>query len=284
MSEEDKTLTQLTRIADALERLAPAPTPAAALSPGGYVWEGASARLAPAAAIDGPPLSLLRGLDHTRDEVFENLQRFAAGAAANNMLLWGARGTGKSAPVKAAYKQVAAAAPLALIEVQRDEIASLPALLGLIRQTDMRCVLYCDDLSFETPDTDYKALKAVLEGGLEGRPANVLFVATSNRKHLTPRKMSENEDATAIRRGEAGQESLSLADRFGLSLGFYPPTQDEYLAIVAAYAQHFALEISDEEVRRQALAWAAQRGARSGRTAWQFIQDVLGRAGRAADF
>ncbi|MEL7028420.1 MAG: ATP-binding protein [Pseudomonadota bacterium] len=273
----------LNRIVDVLERIAPPRDAALDLSgAAAFVWEASEGRLRPVNRISGPALDLLTGVEAQKPVLLQNTERFAAGAPANNALLWGARGTGKSALVKAIFRDVDASHPgvLKLIETHRDEIDALPGLLRRLAAAPYRCILFCDDLSFEATDASYKALKAALEGGLEGRPENVVFYATSNRKHMTPRAMAENDDPAAIRRGESGQESTSLADRFGISLGFYPTTQDEYLAIVRRYAQAFALRVERRELEAEALAWAAGRGARSGRVAWQFIIGLAGRLGQ----
>jgi uncharacterized protein len=269
----------LKRIAEALERLAPPAAEAAAPAEGdAFVWEPGD--LVAVTAVAALPLDLLKGIDAARDTLLENTRRFAAGLPANNALLWGARGMGKSSLVKAVHAAVNAETRLALIEIHREDIASLPALLRLLRGSDRRFLLYCDDLSFDRDDTSYKSLKAALEGGLEGRPQNVLFYATSNRRHLMPRDMMDNERSTAINPSEAVEEKVSLSDRFGLWLGFHNGTQDEYLAMVEAYAAHYGLALEGEELRRRALAWAAQRGGRSGRVAWQFIQDLAGELGK----
>jgi uncharacterized protein len=225
---------------------------------------------------------LLRGIDRVRDILLENTQRFAAGLPANNVLLWGARGTGKSALIKAAHAAVNEAKPqaLALIEIHREDIPSLPRLLSLVRGSPRRCLLFCDDLSFDQNDASYKSLKAVLEGGIEGRPANVVLYATSNRRHLMPRDMIENERSTAINPAEAVEEKVSLSDRFGLWLGFHNVDQDTYQAIVLGYARHFGLDLPEEQLKAEANEWSITRGARSGRVAWQFIQDLAGRLGK----
>jgi hypothetical protein len=212
----------------------------------------------------------------------ENTERFAAGLPANNVLLWGARGTGKSALVKAAHAAINAKTPgaLALIEIHREDIPTLPTLLSLLRGGNRRCVLFCDDLSFDQQDSSYKSLKAVLEGGIEGRPANVVLYATSNRRHLMPRDMIENERSTAINPAEAVEEKVSLSDRFGLWLGFHNVDQDTYYAIVEGYARHYALDLPPDRLRADANEWAITRGSRSGRVAWQFIQDLAGRLGK----
>jgi uncharacterized protein len=216
-----------------------------------------------------------------RDILLANTERFAAGRPANNALLWGARGMGKSSLIKAIHGRINAARPhaLALIEIHREDIDSLPRLLQRLARTDRRCLLFCDDLSFDLGDTTYKSLKAVLEGGIDGRPDNVLFYATSNRRHLMPRDMIENERSTAIHPAEAIEEKVSLSDRFGLWLGFHPCSQDDYLAMVEGYVRHFGLRLGPHEMRREALEWAQTRGARSGRVAWQYVQDLAGRQG-----
>ncbi len=227
------------------------------------------------------PLALLRGIDHARDILLDNTRRFAAGLPANNAMLWGARGMGKSSLVKAVHAATLAELPgsLVLIEIFRGDIASLPDLLDQLRRMQRRVLVFCDDLSFEREDADYKALKSVLDGGIAGRPANVLFYATSNRRHLMPRDMIDNEAATAISPGEATEEKVSLSDRFGLWLGFHGCDQATYLAMVEGYATSFGLKIAEAELRAAALEWATTRGARSGRVAWQFVQDMAGRAG-----
>jgi len=229
-------------------------------------------------------MSLLKGVDRMRDVLVENTERFAKGLPANNALLWGARGMGKSSLVKAAHAAVnaefAAASkrgPLKLVEIHREDIETLPALMALTRNSEYRFIVFCDDLSFDTDDTTYKSLKAVLEGGIEGRPENVIFYATSNRRHLMSRDMMENERSTAINPGETVEEKVSLSDRFGLWLGFHRCSQDEYLAMVDGYVAHYKIPIRADELRREALEWATTRGSRSGRVAWQFIQDLAGR-------
>ncbi|HHN68248.1 MAG TPA: ATP-binding protein [Thermopetrobacter sp.] len=275
----------LARIAAALERLAPPPRPATGMADApGFVWEAAAERLKPVARINRLPLDLLIGVDMQRDALLANTRRFAAGLPANNALLWGARGMGKSSLVKAVHGALAADfAALKIVEIHRDDIASLPGLLDVLRNhPETRCVAFCDDLSFDSDDTSYKALKAVLEGGIEGRPDNVVFYATSNRRHLMPRDMIENERSSAIHPSETVQEKVSLSDRFGLWLGFHACSQDDYLAMIDAYAAHFGLGGDDERaaLRHAALEWATTRGARSGRVAWQFIVDYAGAKGK----
>ena len=274
----------LRRIADALEALVPKPAPAPDFDAAdAFVWQAETSRLLPVPHVSRVAIGLLKGIDRVRDILTDNTERFARGYAANNVLLWGARGMGKSSLVKAAHAAVNAARPdalpLKLVEIHREDIDGLPRLMAMVRPTPYRFLVFCDDLSFDFDDTSYKSLKAVLEGGLEGRPANVLFYATSNRRHLMPREMLDNERATAINPGEAIEEKVSLSDRFGLWLGFHKCSQDEYLAMVRAYAEHFGLDQAGLEA--EALEWAITRANRSGRTAWQFIQDVAGRMGKA---
>jgi predicted AAA+ superfamily ATPase len=282
----------LQRIADALERLAPN---GAAVNDFGaadaFVWHADSEWCEPVPSVNRVPLGLLRGIDRVRDILMENTERFAAGLPANNVLLWGARGTGKSALVKAAHAAVnetrsakrsaGCEGALVLIEIHREDIPSLPRLLALVRNSTRRCLLFCDDLSFDHDDTSYKSLKAVLEGGIEGRPGNVVLYATSNRRHLMPRDMIENERSTAINPAEAVEEKVSLSDRFGLWLGFHNLDQDTYQAIVAGYAAHYELDLPPDQLRAEASEWSITRGSRSGRVAWQFIQDRAGRLGKS---
>src|SRR5215216_6880081 len=273
----------LHRIADALERLAPTGSAANDFAVAdAFVWHADREWLEPVPTVNRVPIGLLRGIDRVRDILLENTERFAAGLPANNVLLWGARGTGKSALVKAAHAAVneAQSGTLALIEIHREDIPSLPRLLSLVRDSGRRCLLFCDDLSFDQNDTSYKSLKAVLEGGIEGRPANVVLYATSNRRHLMPRDMIENERSTAINPAEAVEEKVSLSDRFGLWLGFHNLDQDTYQAMIEGYANHYKLGVPVESLRKQAIEWSVTRGARSGRVAWQFIQEVAGQLGK----
>ena len=272
----------LRRIAFALERLAPQAIMEGAPAGNAFVWEPAHGGLVPVEQVAHIPLVLLKGVDQARDTLLENTRRFAQGLPANNALLWGARGMGKSSLVKAVHAEIMASekADLVLIEIHREEIASLPQLLRILRKDRRRFLLYCDDLSFDRDDTSYKSLKAALEGGIEGRPGNVLFYATSNRRHLMPRDMVDNERSTAINPSEAVEEKVSLSDRFGLWLGFHNCGQDDYLQMVEAYAQHYRLPIETDALRTRAIAWAAHRGGRSGRVAWQFIQDLGGELGK----
>ncbi|WP_298428253.1 ATP-binding protein [Rhodoblastus sp.] len=281
----------LARIAAALERLSPPPPAAPDFSAAdAFVWRAETQSLAPVKKVSRVELALLRGVDYLRDQLLGNTERFARGLPANNVLLWGARGMGKSSLVKAAHADVTtrlAATPgfagLKLIEIHREDIESLPALMALLRDTPARFIVFCDDLSFDGGDASYKSLKAALEGGVEGRPGNVLFYATSNRRHLLPRDMVENERSTAINPGEAVEEKVSLSDRFGLWLGFHKCSQDDYLAMVFAYVRHFGLNAPEEQIRAEALEWAITRGSRSGRAAFQFIQDLAGRLGNRLD-
>jgi len=280
--------TLLARIAAALERLAPPAPPAPDFAAAdAFVWRAERRALQPVAHVNRVEIALLRGVDRVRDALVENTLRFARGLPANNALLWGARGMGKSSLVKAAHAHINAAAglprPLKLIEIHREDIESLPDLMGLLRADAHQFLVFCDDLSFDGDDTSYKSLKAALEGGIEGRPANVLFYATSNRRHLLPRDMMENERSSAINPGEAVEEKVSLSDRFGLWLGFHRCSQDEYLQMVHGYCQRFGLSAPHEEIERDALEWATTRGSRSGRAAWQFIQDFAGRLGKTLE-
>ncbi len=272
----------LARIADALDRLAPPQAGLPSLSGAdAFVWHPEAGRLQPVPVVSHVALNLLQGIAPQRDRLMSNTLRFAAGFPANNAMLWGARGMGKSSLVKAAHAEALAQHPgsLALVEIAREDIATLPALLALLRGAERRCLIFCDDLSFEKEDADYKALKSVLDGGIEGRPDTVLFYATSNRRHLMPRDMIENERGSAINPGEAVEEKVSLSDRFGLWIGFHNCDQPTYLAMVDGYAADLALPIGPEALRAEAIAWSAGRGGRSGRVAWQFIQDLAGRLG-----
>ena len=273
-------LALLIRIADALERLAPPPAvPATLTEADAFVWHPDPPHLAPVPVVSRVDIGLLQGIERQKTLLLENTQHFVRGWPANNAMLWGARGMGKSSLVKAVHAVINAQAPgtLALIEIHREDIRSLPVLLNLLRGQTRRCLILCDDLSFEREDADYKALKSVLDGGIEGRPDNVLFYATSNRRHLMPRDMIENERATAINPGEAIEEKVSLSDRFGLWIGFHNCNQDAFFAMVDGYADTFALPITREALHAAAVEWSVTRGGRSGRVAWQFIQDQAGR-------
>jgi predicted AAA+ superfamily ATPase len=290
--DNDRLAVAIEALAHALEARQPSQTGIAAV--GGadaFVWLPDKQTLSPVNDVNRVPLSLLQAINSQAGLLLENTRRFADGLPANNALLWGARGMGKSSLIKAIHaevnteraKPVGDAASLALVEIHREDIASLPTLMNSLRHLKRRFILFCDDLSFDGQDASYKSLKAVLEGGIEGRPAHVVFYATSNRRHLMLRDMMENERSTAINPSEAVEEKVSLSDRFGLWIGFHHCSQDDFLAMVACYSRHYGLPISDENLRREALQWAAGRGARSGRVAWQFIQDLAGRLGRKLD-
>lgn len=275
----------LERIAAALERLAPpAAIPVDMNAADAFVWHPSPAQLAPVARVSHVDISLLVGVERQKRLVLDNTLQFARGLPANNAMLWGARGMGKSSLVKAAHAQANAERPgsLALIEIAREDIASLPELMRILRPQSRRCVIFCDDLSFEREDADYKALKSVLDGGIEGRPENVLFYATSNRRHLMPRDMIENETSSAINPGEAVEEKVSLSDRFGLWVGFHNADQEAYFAMVEGYAAQLGLAIAPELLRAKAATWSTVRGGRSGRVAWQFIQDLAGKLAQGA--
>lgn len=271
----------LLRIAEALECLKPPVRPSGLEKIAeGYLWQAGEARLKPVAHISRIEIDLLKQVDRQRETLLDNTRRFARGEPANNALLWGARGTGKSSLAKAVHAKVnqelpEGEPPVALVEIQREDIGTLPDLLTLLEEARARrFILFCDDLSFDAGDAAYKSLKAVLDGGIAGRPENVIFYATSNRRHILARDMIENEQATAISPGEAVEEKVSLSDRFGLWLGFYNVDQDGYLDMVLGYGEHLQLAMEPEELKRHALEWATQRGSRSGRTAWQFIQSL----------
>jgi predicted AAA+ superfamily ATPase len=271
----------LERIAAALERISP---PSAKLpdfaEASAYFWAAEPDRLVPVTKVHRVGLELLIGIDRSRDTLMENTRRFANGLPANNALLWGARGMGKSSLVKAAHAAAnAETGSLVLIEIHREDIPTIGRLLDLLRASDRRFLVFCDDLSFDKDDSHYKSLKAVLDGGIAGRPENVLFYATSNRRHLMPRDMIENERSTAINPSEATEEKVSLSDRFGLWLGFHPCDQAEYLRMIRGYCDHFGITIDDDRLRAEAIEWRQTRGAMSGRVAWQFVQDLAGREG-----
>jgi uncharacterized protein len=279
-------LAEVRRLADAIERLAgPAPAANDWDAADCFVWVPANHHLSPVPRPNRVALTLIRGVDHVRDILHENTLRFAEGFAANNVLLWGARGMGKSSLVKAVHEDVrrASGVALKLIEVHREDIASLPALLDILKSSGQRAIVFCDDLSFDHDDTAYKSLKAALDGGIEGRPDNVLFYATSNRRHLLPRTMMENEQSTAINPSEAVEEKVSLSDRFGLWLGFHKCGQEDYLTMIDGYAEHFDLGLDRVTLHAEALEWATTRGGRSGRVAWQYIQDLAGRLRKRLD-
>ena len=271
----------LIRIADALERMSPAPLDAPDFEEAdAFVWHTSPDRLDPVASVNRVDVDLLVGIDRSRDTLYQNTLQFAQGNAANNALLWGARGMGKSSLVKAIHAKVLAEGlALNIVEIQREDLPSVGRLLNILRGSSARFLLFCDDLSFSHDDQHYKSLKAVLDGGIEGRPDNVLFYATSNRRHLMPRDMIENERSSAINPSEAVEEKVSLSDRFGLWLGFHPCTQDEYLAMIRGYCDAYGVTIDDETLRAEAIEWQATRGARSGRVAWQYFTDLAGRRG-----
>lgn len=273
----------LERIAAALERMSPAPLAAPDFAAAtAFVWHVDPDRLEPVARVNRVDLSLLIGIDRARDTLLDNTRRFAGGLAANNALLWGARGMGKSSLVKAIHASVQAEHDgLKLIELQREDLPSVGRLLNHLREAPFRFLLFCDDLSFSHDDQHYKSLKAVLDGGIEGRPGNVVFYATSNRRHLMPRDMIENERSTSINPSEAVEEKVSLSDRFGLWLGFHPCDQDDYLAMIRGYCTAHGVTVDPDTLRAEAIEWQATRGARSGRVAWQFFTDLAGRHGVA---
>lgn len=271
----------LERIADALERMNPAPTSAPDFTDAeAFVWHTAPDRLEAVPHVNRIDIALLVGIDRSRDTLLTNTLQFAKGMPANNVLLWGARGMGKSSLIKAAHAEVSKQAQgLVLIEIQREDLPSIGRLLNLLRGQKNRFLLFCDDLSFDHDDSHYKSLKAVLDGGIEGRPDNVLFYATSNRRHLMPRDMIENERSTAISPSEAVEEKVSLSDRFGLWLGFHPCDQTEYLTMIRGYCDALGIKISDADMRAEAIEWQQTRGSRSGRVAWQYVTDLAGRRG-----
>lgn len=273
---------KLDSLIEAITRLAPAPVPETDLDVADcFVWQSDPGYLEPVRNVNRVDIGLIKGVDRVRDILVDNTERFAKGFAANNVLLWGARGMGKSSLVKAAHAEVNASRKdkLKLIEIHREDIDTLPRLMTQLKASPNRFILFCDDLSFDHDDTSYKSLKAALEGGVEGRPDNVIFYATSNRRHLLPRDMIDNERSTAINPGEAIEEKVSLSDRFGLWLGFHKCSQDDYLAMVEGYVRHYGLAIEPDTLRAEALEWATTRGSRSGRVAWQFTQDLAGRLG-----
>ncbi|MFD0917906.1 ATP-binding protein [Pseudahrensia aquimaris] len=275
---------KLDTLIELIARAVPAPSPKFdASAADAFVWTPEHDNLSPVAKVNRVDMVLLQGIDQVRDILLDNTRRFANGLPANNALLWGARGMGKSSLVKAAQATVnedKQERPLKLVEIHREDIDTLPRLLGHIRNDEHRFILFCDDLSFDHDDTSYKALKAALDGGVEGRPDNAIFYATSNRRHLMPRDMIENERSTSISPSEAVEEKVSLSDRFGLWLGFHKCSQDEYLAMIEGYLAHYDLGVSLEDVRGKALEWSTTRGSRSGRVAWQFVLDLAGELGK----
>lgn len=271
----------LERIAAALERLSPPPGPAPDFAAAdAFVWQTDPDRLEPVARVARVPIALLVGVDRARDTLLANTLQFARCFPANNVLLWGARGMGKSSLVKAAHAEAARQAPgVKLVELQREDLPTIARLLALLRAAPYRFLLFCDDLSFEKDDAHYKSLKAVLDGGIEGRPENVVLYATSNRRHLMPRDMIENERQTGVNPSEATEEKVSLSDRFGLWLGFHACSQEHFLAMIRGYCDAYGVAIGDEELRAEAIEWAQTRGGRSGRVAWQYVTDLAGRRG-----
>ncbi|MAS03499.1 MAG: AAA family ATPase [Ahrensia sp.] len=284
MSDAVATLNEkLDRLIAAMDRLAPPEPPAPDFDAADcFIWDASIGSLAPVPVVNRVDIGLIQGVDRVRDILIDNTRRFAEGLPANNVLLWGARGMGKSSLVKASHAEIGrtTGATLKLIEIHREDIDALPRLMQLLKGAAGRFIVFCDDLSFDQDDTSYKSLKAALDGGVEGRPDNVIFYATSNRRHLLPRDMIENERSTAINPSEAVEEKVSLSDRFGLWLGFHKCSQDDYLDMVRGYANHFGLDVDEEELRRDSLEWATTRGARSGRVAWQYINDLAGRLGK----
>ncbi len=271
----------LERIAQALERISPPPVAAPDLSTASaFVWSPDPDRLVPVAKVSALDVGLLIGIDRARDTLMDNTRRFAQGMPANNALLWGSRGMGKSSLVKAVHGALHSDFPtLKIVEVHREDLPSIGRCLALLREANERFILYCDDLSFTQDDAHYKSLKAVLDGGIEGRPDNVVLYATSNRRHLMPRDMIENERSTSISPSEAVEEKVSLSDRFGLWIGFHPCDQDQYLAMIRGYCDAYGIHISDDDLRAEAIEWQATRGSRSGRVAWQYFTDLAGRKG-----
>ncbi len=289
MTADPKLIDRLERLAAALERIAPpAAPPIDFASAEAFVWQSAPEAFIPVPHVNRQPLRLLKGIERASDQLLENTIRFAKGLPANNALLWGARGMGKSSLVKAAHAEVRRSlkskldkSDLKLVEIHREDISTMPRCLAHMRPANHRFIVFCDDLSFDKDDTSYKSLKAVLEGGIEGRPENVIFYATSNRRHLMPRDMMENERSTAINPSEAVEEKVSLSDRFGLWLGFHNGTQDQFLDMIRGYVAHHKIKITDEDLVREAIEWSMTRGGRSGRVAWQYVQDLAGRHGVA---
>ena len=280
MTTADLPPTAFNRIAEALERMSPAPATAPDFIAPAYLWHVSPDRLQPVARVNRVDLALLVGIDRARNTLWINTEQFARGLPANNALLWGARGMGKSSLVKAVHGDLHPKYPaLKMVEVQREDLPTIGRCLTLLRDAPGRFILYCDDLSFSHDDTHYKSLKAVLDGGIEGRPDNVILYATSNRRHLMPRDMIENERSTAISPSEAVEEKVSLSDRFGLWLGFHPCDQDQYLAMIAGYCAAYGVQIDPGTLRAEAVEWQATRGSRSGRVAWQYFTDLAGRRG-----
>ncbi len=277
---------KLDQLIEAVSRLSPPQPPDNDFdSADCFIWSAQQGFLEPVHKVNRIDIGLIRGVDHVRDILIDNTKRFASGLPANNTLLWGARGMGKSSLVKAVHASIAISAGktdarLKLVEIHREDISDLPQVMNIVKHSGHRFILFCDDLSFDIDDTSYKSLKAALEGGAEGRPDNVIFYATSNRRHLLPRDMIENERSTAINPSEAVEEKVSLSDRFGLWLGFHKCSQDDYLEMIDAYVRYHGLQTDEHTLRSEALEWSVTRGSRSGRVAWQFIQDLSGRLGQ----
>ncbi|MGD9829282.1 MAG: ATP-binding protein [Hyphomicrobiaceae bacterium] len=289
-SAENDLIERLERLAAALERMAPPASAAPDLDAAeAFVWQANPEKFLPVQRVNRVPMQLLKAIDSSAEQLLANTERFANGLPANNALLWGARGMGKSSLVKATHALVRSrldktkrkTEDLKLVEIHREDIDTLPRCLAILKESKHRFIVFCDDLSFDHDDTSYKSLKAVLEGGIEGRPVNVIFYATSNRRHLMPRDMMDNERSTAINPSEAIEEKVSLSDRFGLWLGFHNCSQDDFFEMIRGYVRHYGLDIEPEELRRQALEWSMTRGSRSGRVAFQFIQDLAGRVGKS---
>ncbi len=288
MTENNILAQKLDEIIEALNRIAPPKPHLLDLTHADcFVWNPEKITLIDVPKVNKVDITLIKGVETARNALLENTRYFANGLPANNVLLWGARGMGKSSLVKSVHAAIneenQQKSPLKLIEIHREDIDSLPLLMSQLKQTNYRCILFCDDLSFDHDDTSYKSLKAALDGGVEGRPDNVIFYATSNRRHLMPRNMIDNEQSTAVNPSEAIEEKVSLSDRFGLWLGFHKCSQDDYLDMIDAYVQHYGLNQPLEQTHHEALEWATTRGNRSGRVAWQFIQGLAGRLGKTLD-
>ncbi len=288
MTENNILAQKLDEIIEALNRIAPPKPHLLDLTHADcFVWNPEKITLIDVPKVNKVDITLIKGVETARNALLENTRYFANGLPANNVLLWGARGMGKSSLVKSVHAAIneenQRKSPLKLIEIHREDIDSLPLLMSQLKQTNYRCILFCDDLSFDHDDTSYKSLKAALDGGVEGRPDNVIFYATSNRRHLMPRNMIDNEQSTAVNPSEAIEEKVSLSDRFGLWLGFHKCSQDDYLDMIDAYVQHYGLNQPMEQTHHEALEWATTRGNRSGRVAWQFIQGLAGRLGKTLD-
>ena len=288
MTENNILAQKLDEIIEALNRIAPPKPHLLDLTHADcFVWNPEKITLIDVPKVNKVDITLIKGVETARNALLENTRYFANGLPANNVLLWGARGMGKSSLVKSVHAAIneenQQKSPLKLIEIHREDIDSLPLLMSQLKQTNYRCILFCDDLSFDHDDTSYKSLKAALDGGVEGRPDNVIFYATSNRRHLMPRNMIDNEQSTAVNPSEAIEEKVSLSDRFGLWLGFHKCSQDDYLDMIDAYVQHYGLNQPLEQTHHEALEWTTTRGNRSGRVAWQFIQSLAGRLGKTLD-